>query len=158
MHRADAPPCAPPRDTEKIPRIMVRAMLALVLTCLALVGYARLTDRPLVATPPPGAIVDIREIVLSGDMAGRASVRAPDGTLIADLSPENGGFVSGVYRVIAHERNKHGVAPDAPVTLLRRDTGRIEIHDPATDWRADLMGFGADNARAFARLLARQEE
>jgi len=154
MHPADAPLRALPRDTEKIPRVLVRAMLALVLTCLALVGYARMTDRPLIATPPPGAIVTSRDIVLSGDMAGRATVRAPDGALIADLSPEKGGFVSGVYRVIVHERNKHGVALDAPVTLLRRDTGRIEIHDPTTGWRADLMGFGADNARAFARLLA----
>lgn len=143
-----------PYDKEKIPRAMVRAMFVLVLLCLALVSYARLTDRPLVATPPPGQITISRDIVLSGDMAGAATVTTPDGALIADLGPEQGGFISGVYRVLVHERSKHDVALDAPVTLLQRDTGRLEIHDPATGWRADLMGFGADNARAFARLLA----
>ncbi len=79
---------------------------------------------------------------------------AADGTLIAELTPQEGGFVSGVYRVILRERTKHGVAPDAPLALRRRDTGRLEIHDPTTGWSADLMGFGADNAKAFARLLA----
>ncbi|RBI73130.1 pullulanase [Roseovarius sp. TE539] len=141
-------------DKEKIPRFMARAMLALVLTVLALVTLARLNDMPLIATPPPGEIVISRDIVLSGDMAGSATVRRPDGTLIADLTPEEGGFISGVYRVVLHERGKHDVALGTPLTLLQRDTGRLEIHDPSTGWRADLMGFGADNASAFARLLA----
>jgi putative photosynthetic complex assembly protein len=144
-----------PHDKDKIPRAMVRAMFVLVMLCLALVSYARLTDRPLVATPPPGEVVISRDLVLAGDMAGAAQVYRPDGTLLADLTPEQGGFISGVYRVLVHERTKHDVALDAPVTLLQRDTGRLEIHDPATGWRADLMGFGEDNARAFARLLAK---
>ncbi|NDH20316.1 MAG: pullulanase, partial [Rhodobacteraceae bacterium] len=29
------------------------------------------------------------------------------------------------------------------------------VFDPQTEWQADLMGFGADNARAFATLLAK---
>jgi hypothetical protein len=29
----------------------------------------------------------------------------------------------------------------------------VSLHDPSTDWSADLMGFGADNTRAFATLL-----
>ncbi len=144
-------------DRDLVPRRMVRAMLVLVLTVLALVTFARVTGQPVVSTPPPGAVTAERLIVLSGDMAGAAQVHTPDGALIADLAPEKGGFISGVYRVLLHERNKHGVAEDAPVLLLRRDTGRLELHDPSTGWRADLMGFGADNARAFARLLAQEE-
>ncbi|MFW2542919.1 photosynthetic complex assembly protein PuhC [Primorskyibacter sp. 2E107] len=145
---------AQPYDRDLVPRRMVRAMLVLVLTVLAVVTLARLTGQPLVATLPEGAVVIEREMVLSGDMSGAAQVHAPDGTLIADLTPEQGGFISGVYRVLLHERKKTGVAPDAPVVLLQKDTGRMEIHDPSTGWRADLMGFGADNAKAFARLLA----
>lgn len=141
-------------DKDLVPRRMVRAMLALVLLVLALVSVARLTGQPLISTPPPGAVTAERLIVLDGDMAGAAQVHTPDGALIADLTPEEGGFISGVHRVLLHERKKHGVAPDAPVLLLQRDTGRLELHDPSTGWRADLMGFGADNARAFARLLA----
>ncbi len=141
-------------DKELVPRVMARAMLTLVLACLVLVTLARVTGRPLIATPPAGETLQERRIVLSGDMSGAATVRAEDGTLIADLSPEEGGFVSGVWRVIVRERTKHRVAMDGPVTLLRHDTGRISIHDPSTGWSADLMGFGADNAKAFAKLLA----
>ena len=143
-----------PHDKELIPRVMTRAMLALVLTVLALVTYARVTDRPLIATPPEGNIVVSREVILSGDLSGSATVLNLDGTVVADLTPDQGGFISGVWRVVLRERTKHRVALDGPVTLIRRDNGRVEIQDPSTGWGADLMGFGADNARAFARLLA----
>jgi putative photosynthetic complex assembly protein len=143
-----------PHDKELIPRVMTRAMLALVLTVLALVTIARVTDRPLIATPPEGEIVVSREVILAGDMSGSATVHNLDGTLVADLTPDQGGFISGVWRVVLRERTKHRVALDGPVVLIRRDNGRVEIQDPSTGWGADLMGFGADNARAFARLLA----
>jgi putative photosynthetic complex assembly protein len=133
---------------------MARAMLALVLTVLALVTWATLTHRPLQSTPPAGEIVAQRQILLDGDMSGAATIRELDGALIADLNPEQGGFISGVWRVILRERTKHRVSPDGPVTLIRRDNGRVSIFDPSTGWSADLMGFGVDNARAFARLLA----
>lgn len=140
-------------DKELVPRMLVRAMFGLVATVLVIVTIARLTDYPVASVPPKGDISISRDIVLSGDMAGNAQVTAPDGTVIADLTPEEGGFISGVYRVIARERTKHRVAVEGPVTLIRYETGRISIQDPSTGWSADLMGFGADNARAFARLL-----
>jgi len=155
MSHSQTHPHAPTRDKELIPRAMARAMLALVLTTLVLVTVARLTDRPLIATPPEGEIRLSREILLSGDMAGAATIRDLDGRVIADLTPQEGGFISGVWRVIQRERTKHRVALDGPVALVAYDTGRISIHDPSTGWSADLMGFGADNANAFARLLAK---
>ena len=142
-------------DKEMIPRALLRAVGLLILAVLVLVSFARLTDRPLIATPPDSPVVVERTILLSGDLAGAATVRDADGTLIADLSPEEGGFISGVWRVILRERTK-ARAPHAGPVVLRCDTGgRISIHDPSTGWSADLMGFGADNARAFARLLVR---
>ena len=141
-------------DKEMIPRFLVRAMLVLVLTCLALVTLAKLTGTPVVATPPEGKVVASRDVVLTVDVAGSAIVHAPDGTLIADLPPEEGGFIAGVGRVIERERLKNRVALEGPVTLVWQDTGRISIQDPSTGWSADLMGFGADNAKAFAKLLA----
>jgi putative photosynthetic complex assembly protein len=143
-----------PQDKDLIPRRMVMAMFGLVMAVLALVTYARLTDRPVISTPPEGNVVHERSFFLDGDMSGAVTVTAPDGTLIADLGPEKGGFISGVWRVIERERTKHRAAMDGPVTVMRHDTGRISIHDPSTGWSADLMGFGADNAKAFARLLA----
>lgn len=141
-------------NKDLIPRTMVRAMFGLVMAVLVIVTLARLTDRPLIATPPEGDVVKSRELLMTGDMSGAVTVRGPDGALIADLGPDQGGFVSGVMRVIERERTKHRVALDGPVTLRRHDTSRLTIHDPSTGWSADLMGFGADNAGAFAWLLA----
>ncbi|EPX75994.1 photosynthetic complex assembly protein PuhC [Salipiger mucosus] len=158
MIHADATPRRHrPRDTELVPRALVRAVGALVLSVLALVTLYRLTDRPVIAAPPQGDIAVERSVILSGDLSGAASVTAPDGRPIAELGPEEGGFVSGVWRVIRRERINHRVPLDGPVTLLGHRSGRVSIHDPATGWSADLMGFGADNARAFARLLAQPE-
>lgn len=145
---------APLSDKELVPRALVRGMVALVLTILLLVTAARIADLPPAAQAPQGDVIATRDLVLAGDMAGRATVHGADGLLIADLSPEEGGFVAGVYRVLVRERLKHGVATDAPITLRLHKGGRLSLHDASTGWHADLMGFGADNARAFAQLLA----
>lgn len=158
MYQTDTHPAphAKPRDKELIPRILVRAMFVLVLTCLALVTLAKLTGTPVIATPPEGKIVASRDVVLTVNISGAATVRDTDGMLIADLPPEKGGFVAGVGRVIERERLKNRVALEGPVTLIWQDTGRISIQDPSTGWSADLMGFGVDNAKAFAGLLAQK--
>ena len=157
MVHADAQPRIRRPDAELVPRALVRAVAALILTVFTLVTLYVVTDGPVISSPPKGGVVITREVVLSGDLAGAATVTAPDGTIIAELSPEQGGFISGVYRVILRERTKHRVQLDGPVTLIGHDTGRISIYDPSTGWSADLMGFGAENARAFSRLLAQQE-
>ncbi|MDU9006645.1 photosynthetic complex assembly protein PuhC [Sedimentitalea todarodis] len=147
---------APPHVSERdmIPRNLLRAMLALVLICFTIVTVARITGYPLIATPPEGKIVASRVVLLTVDTSGAATVHDADGTLIADLSPEEGGFISGVGRVIERERLKNRLPLEGPVTLIWQDTGRISIQDPSTGWSADLMGFGTGNAMAFARLLA----
>lgn len=141
-------------DKELVPRVMVRVMTGLCVLILAIVTIARLTDQPLSATPPGGEIAQTREVILSGDMSGAASVHSADGSLIAEYTGDEGGFISGVWRVIRRERMKSDVALEAPVTLIRYRSGRISIVDPMTGWSADLMGFGVDNAKAFGRLLA----
>ena len=141
-------------DKELIPRALVRAMFALVVVCLILVTLARLTGTPPTATPPEGNVVASRIVTLDVTAGGAATVRDEAGVVIADLSPEKGGFIAGVGRVIERERMKNRVALEGPVTLIWQDTGRISIQDPSTGWSADLMGFGVDNAIAFARLMA----
>ena len=155
MTRMIAPtiPNAARPDKEMIPRALMRGMLALVLASLAMVTAARLSGRPVEATPPAAPIEASRTIFLSGDMAGAARVLDARGNLVADLGPQQGGFISGVWRVILRERTKARAPLHGPVTLLMRQGGRMEIHDPSTGWGADLMGFGHDNAMAFAKLL-----
>lgn len=140
-------------DRDLVPRRMIRAMLILVLSVLALVTYARLSGAPVIVTPPDSPVVLERTVFLTGAMSGAATVLDANGTLIARLAPEQGGFVAGIGRVLDRERTKHGVPLSGPVTIIARRDGRVSIHDPSTGWGADLMGFGQDNARAFIRLL-----
>lgn len=141
-----------------LPRVLIRAVIALVLASLAIATYASVTDRPLVSTPPVAPVVAETSLVLASDgVSGAVEVSLADGTPLANLSPEQGGFIAGMHRVILRERTKHRVALEGPVTLQAYDNGRMAIHDPSTGWSADLMGFGADNAGAFARLLAQSQ-
>lgn len=140
-------------DSDKIPPILIKAMFGLVAVCLVMVSAYVWTGRPVIATPPEAAVAASRVLYLDGDMSGAARVRDAEGTVIAEFPPETGGFVSGISRVLARERTKHRVALDGPVTLVRGTNGRLTLYDDTTGWRADLMGFGLDNARTFARLL-----
>ena len=148
---------APPRlrhdANDLVPTALVRAMTALVLLILALTAVFVWSDRPLEATPPESEVRLERILYLAGDMSGAAQVRDATGAVVADYTPEEGGFISGVYRVLERERTNARKPLDGPVRLVAYENGRMAIFDPSTGWRADLMGFGADNAGAFARLL-----
>ena len=137
-----------------IPPVLLRAVGALVLSSLLIATYARVTDRPLVASPPESAAVDVRVLTLGGDLSGAVRVGDADGALLFELSPEEGGFVSGIARVVARERALRRLPDEGPVQVVRHANGRISVADPLTGWSADLMGFGLDNAKAFASLLA----
>ncbi len=144
------------RDKEMIPTILIRAMFVLCICVLLIVSYARLTDRPLEAMPPSleeAPVVQEREIRIFGEMDGSARVLGTDGTVIATLSPEEGGFVAGIYRVLERERGAVGLHASEPIRLVRFSDGRIGLRDDHTDFRAELVGFGADNEAVFARLL-----
>lgn len=143
------------RDREMIPTLLVRAMFALVVCVLIIVAYARLTDRPLVAMADDTAtpVVADRLIVLNGSMSGAAQVHDMDGTLLADLGNDKGGFVAGIYRVMLRTRMQANVPVDAPIRLVLFDDSRLALRDDYTGWRAELMGFGVDNYRVFFNLL-----
>ncbi|HDR27405.1 photosynthetic complex assembly protein PuhC [Rhodovulum sp.] len=146
-----------PRKTdgmEKIPPIMIKAMFGTVLLALVMVTWARLTDKPLSALPDQDAPIAIeRQIVIEGSNSGRATVYDIDGNIIREFGSLEGGFISGIWRVLRHERGKIDAPLDAPVRLVRYESGRLSLYDDLTGWRAELIGFGAKNAAAFARLL-----
>lgn len=142
-------------EANRVPRMMVRAILALILATLALVTWSVMTRQPLESQPPISPLKTQRLLVLDSDMSGAVQVSDPAGFVLADLAPEQGGFIAGVHRVILHERGKARLPAEGPVLLQAYENGRMAIIDPTTGWSADLMGFGADNASAFAKLLAK---
>ena len=115
-----------------VPVMMVRAMFGLVGLCLVLVAFVVWTGRPIDSTPPDSPVVLERLVFLSGDMSGAAKVLDANGTLVADLTPEEGGFVAGVARVLDRERAKVGAPLDGPVRVVRTANGRMAIFDPST--------------------------
>jgi putative photosynthetic complex assembly protein len=144
------------RDKEMVPTILVRAMFALCVCVLIIVSYARLTERPLSAMPPSVEevpIVQERVIRIFGEMDGSARVLDVDGSVIATLAADEGGFVAGISRVLERERGAVGLDASEPIRLIRFADGRIGLRDDYTDFRAELFGFGADNEAVFARLL-----
>lgn len=140
-------------EKDLVPRAMVRTMFGLVMLCLIMVTAHVWTGQPITATPPESPVKVEKTLFLQGDMSGSARVLDANGSLIANLSPEEGGFLSGIWRVLQRERAKARVALDGPITVTAFENGRMAITDPSTGWSADLMGFGQDNAAAFARLL-----
>ena len=141
-------------DKELIPRRLLIATIALMALSLAVVAFARVTDAPLTASPDMAApIAAERQIILAGEMSGAATILDRHGAVIARLSPESGGFIAGVWRALTQVRGQRGVGASLPVRLIRFENGRLSLVDDHTGWRAELIGFGADNHAAFARLL-----
>lgn len=141
-------------ERELAPRRLRWATFALMLAVLALVTWARLTDAPLIAEPDMAAPIEAeRQIILKGEMNGAARALDINGTVIARLAPEGGGFVSGVWRALTQVRKQHRVPAGLPIRLIRFKGGRLALVDDHSGWRVELIGFGPDNTRAFARLL-----
>jgi putative photosynthetic complex assembly protein len=133
----------------------LRAMFAMVALVLIAVAAFQFSGMQKSAIPPNAEIVAEAQISISTDQTGAVQVFNAHGEILADWDGDKGGFVSGVARVIERERMKIGVSIDAPVIIRWRENNRLSVFDPQTEWQADLMGFGADNARAFATLLAK---
>ena len=143
---------------EKIPRAMLRLTFVFVVFVLIAVSVARVSGLSLVGIPPQSEIVAKASLYLFSEKNGVVRVLSSEGVLLANLSGEEGGFVSGVARTVDNERRKQGVELNAPIEVIWRENGRISVYDPSTAWQADLMGFGADNSRAFAMLLEKAKK
>lgn len=138
-------------DREMIPRVLLRAMLALALASLAITTAAVVTGREPVGQPKAAEVVDTRTIALVGGGAKAVTVLDGEGAVLADM--EHGGFITVVQNGLARERLKNGLPATLPVEVVRYANGRLELQDPATGWSVELGNFGAENTAAFERLL-----
>ncbi|MFK7837178.1 MAG: photosynthetic complex assembly protein PuhC [Sulfitobacter sp.] len=141
------------RDREMVPRVLVIAMFGLMAASLAIVAFARLTDQPLRGVPAQSAVVVERQITLEGSRNTGVRVLDPAGAEIAFSQEDKAGFIDVIWVAVARERKVQGVSGNPPLTLVRRENGHTAIIDPATNWSIELIGYGADNVAAFARLL-----
>lgn len=141
------------RDKEMVPKILVQGMFALMIGSLGLVAYAQWADVPQVGVLEVSAVVDSRNVTLTGDRTGTYQVRDENGSVIASTADEKAGFIGVIGRVIDRERRVFGVDTSGPITVARRENGNIAIIDPNTKMSIDLIGYGKDNVAAFEQLL-----
>ncbi len=147
---ADTRDYAAQEDRELIPRRLLQAMAALILVSLALVTFSVVTDRPLVGQPKAADLVAERTFVFASD-GNAVTVTELDGTEI--YAVENGGFMSAIGSALAHQRTRHRITDNPPVTLKHYANGRLQITDPSTGWKAELTMFGSDNTDRWMALL-----
>ncbi|KPP92122.1 MAG: photosystem II complex assembly protein [Rhodobacteraceae bacterium HLUCCA08] len=140
------------RDREMVPRFLVRAMFTLMVLSVSLVVFAQLTDRPHVGVLQEAPVVASREVTLVAHGLGSYDVME-DGLRLAGTDDVRGGFYGVIGRIIDRRRAVMGADPAAPITVVRRENGNVAILDPATELSIELIGYGADNVAAFARLL-----
>lgn len=141
------------RDKEMVPRILVQAMFTVMVLSLVLVGFARLTDRPLVGVPQDMSVVVERALWMEGTREGAVTVRDENGAVLAHSNDDKMGFVGVIWRVIDRQRMSNGVRGDAPIRLVRRENGHVAIIDDTTGWSMELIGYGPDNIAAFDRFI-----
>lgn len=141
------------RDREMVPRFLVIAMFTLMAASLALVSYARLTDRPVSSTVAHSDIVDEIAVTLTGSRSAGVAVIGTDGTQLAHSNDAKAGFIDVIWVAVMRERKVQNATLDAPVRVVRRENGRVAVLDDATGWKIELIGYGQDNVAAFAKLL-----
>lgn len=125
---------------------------------VALVAWARITDRPLAAQPKDLQLSSERVIFVTADLDGAARITDQTGGVVAEFEAGEAVFISTIARVIRRERQKANASLDAPIHLRQRGEARLTIFDPETQRETELSSFGKDNIASFAVLLERPAE
>jgi putative photosynthetic complex assembly protein len=146
-----------------VPRPALAMAIALVVVSLLTTGAVQIGLAEREAVPAversKAAVVPARTLSLRfADMPdGAVQVsNAASGALIATLHGENdgGGFVRGVLRGMARDRQMRGIGREPPFTLTLWQDGSLSLMDPATGRAVELGAFGPDNRKAFLRFIA----
>lgn len=140
-----------------IPRLVLRAAMALVVFALVAVLVGRQTGTGLVLTPQARS-VETR--ALRFEMQADNAIVVKDNRtdrMVALLAPEKDGFIRGVLRGLVRGRAVNRIEGAEVYALTRWSDGRLSVDDTVTGDRFDLNSFGADNLAAFARLLESRE-
>jgi putative photosynthetic complex assembly protein len=155
-------PAHPNFPRSNFPREAFWGGAALVAFVLAGAALVRLDVLPAVADPAAArAAADVtaletHAIVFRDAPGGAVLVSTSDGrtlTAVAANSPD--GFIRGVLRGLARERQMHGIGPEAPFRLIRWSDGTMSLADPSTGRTIELWAFGPTNRASFEALLAK---
>lgn len=132
------------------PRLALLGVFGVI--ALAVAGAAVGASHHRGTPEPSGAAVAALDLAFEDRDDGAVVARAAGGRPIAVFEGENG-FLRGTLRGFARARRLDHLGPAAPFRLARWPDGRLTLDDPANGRHVELLAFGPDNARVFARLL-----
>ena len=140
-------------EKEVIPIRLVQAVGALLLVTLLMVGYAKLSNMPLIGTPKEASVAN--EITLEFVKQGNGSVSIYDNKGQEIINSRSGpyGFIVVVYNGFMSERKKKKINTNDPLKLVQYVDGRLTIVDDSSSWDMHLNSFGAMNAEVFKKLM-----
>ena len=132
------------------------ALGGLVMFTLVAVTASRLTGLGEVRMTLPAA-VESRDLQFADGQGGTVLVYdATDRQLIDTIAPGTNGFVRVVLRGLAREHKLGDIGAEPPFRLTRHTNGQMTLTDTSSSKQIDLAAFGAVNAQAFTRLMARK--
>src|SRR4051794_21194992 len=131
----------------RLPLLGIFGMIAVAVAGAA-AGAARHVSTP----EPSSAAVLARDLVFEDRDDGAVVARLASGRTVAVFEGENG-FLRGTLRGFARARRLDHLGAAAPFRLARWPDGRLTLDDPADGRHVELLAFGPDNAKVFARLL-----
>tara|TARA_B100000676_G_scaffold300907_1_gene347267 strand:+ start:2200 stop:2649 length:450 start_codon:yes stop_codon:yes gene_type:complete len=140
-------------EKELIPIRLVQAVGALLLVTLLMVGYARLSDMPLIGTPKQVPVVSQTTLEFVKQDNGSVSIYNDDGVEIINSRAGPYGFIVVVYNGFMSERKKKKIETNNPLKLVHYEDGRLTIIDEVSSWDMHLNSFGAMNASVFKKLI-----
>jgi len=148
-----AMPTAARVDAPGLPRPVMRLVVSLAVSVIALAAVARYTGIGHVAPPTSTPLVS-RSLVFQDAGASGVVVRDVEaGRDVVTLGPGQGMFVRSTVRALARGRRMRGIDAEVPFRLTRWRDGRTTLDDPATRTHIELSAFGPTNAAAFDALL-----
>ena len=140
-------------EKEVIPIRLVQAVGALLLVTLLMVGYAKLSNMPLIGTPKETLVVNQTTLEFVKQSNGSVSIYDNKGKEIINSRAGPYGFIVVVYNGFMSERKKKKINTNDPLKLVQYEDGRLTIMDDSTSWDMHLNSFGAMNAAVFKKLM-----
>ena len=140
-------------EKEVIPIRLIQAVGALLLVTLLMVGYAKLSNMPLIGKPKDVAVVNETTLEFVKQENGSVSIYDNNGQEIINSRAGPYGFIVVVYNGFMSERKKKKIDTNDSLKLVQYEDGRLTIFDDSSSWDMHLNSFGAMNAAVFKKLM-----
>ena len=140
-------------EKEVIPIRLIQAVGALLLVTLLMVGYAKLSNMPLIGKPKDVAVVNETTLEFVKQGNGSVSIYDNKGQEIINSRTGPYGFIVVVYNGFMSERKKKKINTNDSLKLVQYEDGRLTIFDDSSSWDMHLNSFGAMNAEVFKNLM-----